>query len=94
LSFGTNFLAGSSSSDKLEIENAFIQFIATYGKNYAGKGEVATRFENFAKTYKMVKAHNLKEDATSKMEINWFADLSEDEFPVMRTNTDQNQIKI
>ena len=94
MSFGTNFLAGSSSSDKLEIENAFIQFIATYGKNYAGKGEVATRFENFAKTYKMVKAHNLKEDSTSKMEINWFADLSEDEFPVMRTNTDQNQIKI
>lgn len=94
MSFGTNFLAGSSSSEKLEIENAFIQFIATYGKNYAGKGEVATRFENFAKTYKMVKAHNLKEDATSKMEINWLADLSEDDMPFMKTPSNQNHIKI
>ena len=42
----------------------------------------------------MVKAHNLKEDATSKMEINWLADLSEDDIPVMKTPSNQNHIKI
>jgi hypothetical protein len=67
-----------------EIEAAFIQFVAKYGKSYAAKGEVASRFENFARAYKMVKEHNLKEDATSTMEINQFADLSLEEMPLMK----------
>ena len=56
--------------DHTEIESAFIQFIAKYGKSYASKSEVPSRFENFSKIYKMIKAHNSKPDATSTMEIN------------------------
>ncbi len=41
------------SSDR-EIEEAFVQYIAKYGKAYATKSEVPIRFESFAKTYKMV----------------------------------------
>ena len=67
-----------------EIEAAFIHFVAKYGKSYAAKGEVASRFENFARVYKIVKEHNLKEDATSTMEINQFADLSLEEMPLMK----------
>ena len=67
-----------------EIEAAFIHFVAKYGKSYAAKGEVASRFENFARVHKMVKEHNLKEDATSTMEINQFADLSLEEMPLMK----------
>ena len=67
-----------------EIEAAFIHFVAKYGKSYAAKREVASRFENFARVHKIVKEHNLKEDATSTMEINQFADLSLEEMPLMK----------
>ena len=82
------FLSPNNKLDKnaeaQEIEAAFIHFLAKYGKSYAAKGEVASRFENFARAYKMVKEHNLKEDATSTMEINQFADLSLEEMPLMK----------
>ena len=37
-----------------EIEEAFVQYIARYGKTYATKAEVTRRFENFAQSYKIV----------------------------------------
>lgn len=37
-----------------EIEQAFVQYIAKYGKTYATKAEVTRRFENFVHSYKIV----------------------------------------
>ena len=67
---GTKFL---DSSDQ-EIQQAFIQFIARHGKNYASKDELPLRYELFSKTYNMVKTHNALENTSFKMEINAFAD--------------------
>ncbi len=53
-----------------EVEQAFIQFIARYGRAYASKEELPKRFEIFSKNYNMVQAHNSKEKSMFKMEIN------------------------
>ena len=41
-----------------EIEEAFVQYIARYGKAYASKEEVTKRFENFISYYRMAQMHN------------------------------------
>ena len=56
-----------------------MNFIAKFGKTYASKNEITTRFEKFAKTYQMVKEHNNNPDATSTLEINVFADMEDSE---------------
>lgn len=63
------FSSSSSSTDK-EIEEAFIHFIAKYGKTYTSKQDVNTRYETFAKNYKMVKEHNALPNVAFTMVIN------------------------
>ncbi|TNV77535.1 hypothetical protein FGO68_gene10384 [Halteria grandinella] len=70
------FLQLQSSS---EIEVAFLQFLAKYGKSYASKAEHSERFETFMKTYNMVQSHNSKQGVTSKLAINKFADMRMEE---------------
>ena len=72
---GTKFL---DSSDP-EIQHAFIQFIAKYGRSYGSKEELPLRYELFSKTYKMVKTHNALENTSFKMELNKFADRASSE---------------
>ena len=57
-------------AENKDIEAAFIQFIAKFGKSYASKEEVAKRFKNFVKTYEIVQMHNQRADKTYEMEIN------------------------
>jgi len=64
-----------------EIEEAFIQYIARYGKTYASKEEVSRRFNNFARSYNLVQMHNQQEDNSFKLELNQFADMDKSEKP-------------
>jgi hypothetical protein len=57
-------------AENKEIEEAFIQYIAKYGKTYASKQEVTKRYSNFAKWYLLVQEHNQSEDKTYEMELN------------------------
>ena len=61
-----------------ELEGEFVRFIATYGKSYASKTEIPSRFEQFAKNYMLIKEHNARGDkVTFKMAVNHMADLHE-----------------
>ena len=63
-----------------ELEGEFVRFVATYGKSYASKTEVPSRFEQFAKNYMLIKEHNARgEEVTFKMAVNHMADLHESE---------------
>ena len=61
----------------VEIEQAFIQYIAKYGKSYSSKDEIPLRFEAFSESYNLIKAHNSRSDRLFKMEMNRFADAPE-----------------
>ncbi len=53
-----------------EIEEAFVQYIAKYGKTYASKEEVTKRFDNFARSYKIIQKHNQGSQRSFEMELN------------------------
>ena len=57
------------------IERAFIDHIARYGKTFATKEEVSTRFQLFKSRYLMVQEHNQRPEATFKMALNEGADV-------------------
>ena len=59
LGAGHNPIDGSLS----ELHLAFADFIARYGRSYASKTEVDTRFEIFAANYNNIKVHNELFDA-------------------------------
>jgi hypothetical protein len=59
-----------------EVEQAYLEYLAKYGKQYANRNDVPTHFENFAKSYEIVKRHNAKADRLYDMELNQFSDLS------------------
>ena len=48
----------SSDMHSKDIEEAFIQYVAKYGKTYATKEEVTKRYNNFARSFKLVQEHN------------------------------------
>lgn len=56
-----------------------MQFLAKYGKTYATKSDIHSRFQIFSANYDRIQEHNEKEDAY-KMGINHFSDMTEDEF--------------
>lgn len=62
-------------SANIEIEQAFIQYIAKYGKSYSSKDEIPKRFESFAENFRIVQAHNANPNALYQMELNQFADM-------------------
>jgi hypothetical protein len=63
-----------------ELEQAFISYIAKFGKSYSSKEEIPKRFAAFSNNYIMIKEHNSRPDATFLMEINAFADVLEEEY--------------
>ena len=62
-----------------EAEYAFIQFMSRFHKSYALKSEMAVRFDNFFRSFKMVQEHNAKEGAGFKMQLNQFSDMTNEE---------------
>ena len=68
--------------DNLQNEKtqAFMQFLAKYGKMYATKSDLNTRFEVFSQSYDKVKEHNSVQIERFQMGINAFSDMTEEEF--------------
>jgi hypothetical protein len=64
---GVNFIGSSSN---IEVEQAYVEFLAKYGKTYSSKTELTTNFDYFAKNYELVKAHNSRPDRLFTMELN------------------------
>ncbi len=61
-----------------------MQFLARYGKTYASKNDMSSRFSIFSANYDRVKAHNLATGENGyKMGINQFSDLSIEEFQTL-----------
>ncbi len=57
-----------------------MQFLAKYGKMYASKSDMSSRFQIFAENFDRIQAHNSAPEGRFKMGINQFADLSVEEF--------------
>lgn len=81
----SSYFQGSSSVNSLflksedpQISKAFISFMAKYGKTYASKTHLHSKFEIFKLNYELISKHNL--DNSFEMGINEFSDLTEHEF--------------
>lgn len=66
----------------MEVEHEFMNFVAKYKRTYATKEEYYYRLGLFTQTYHKINTHNKKhvQELGFTMEINHFADLTEQEF--------------
>ncbi len=62
-----------------ETEAAFMQFLASYGKTYASKSHLSSRYKTFVANFNAIKEHNAKK-LDYEMGVNQFSDLTVDEF--------------
>ena len=62
-----------------EKQLAFMQFLARYGKTYATKSDVNSRFDVFSRNYDLIKSHN-EQNTHFQMEVNKFTDMTPEEF--------------
>jgi len=69
------FLA--SDSEKA-IQQAFIDFLARYGRSYASKSEAGTRYQAFRENYLAIQKHEGRTGYT--LGVNQFSDMTEEEF--------------
>lgn len=56
-----------------------MSFLAQYGKTYATKSDLNTRFDIFSQNYDHIEEHNSNNEHFKKA-INKFSDLTEEEF--------------
>lgn len=73
---GGSFLAANEDQ---QVMLQFNQFISNQGKNYLTKEEYNARLTIFKQNYEIVTQHNA-ENEDFKLELNGFADLSDEEF--------------
>lgn len=55
-----------------------MQFLVKYGKTYATKGDITSRFSTFSENFERVKEHN--KGGRFRMGINQFSDMTLEEF--------------
>jgi hypothetical protein len=53
-----------------EVEQAYLEHLAKYGKQFASRDDVPSRFSTFAKNYELVKKHNANANRLCDMELN------------------------
>ena len=58
------------------MENAYVEYLAKYGKQFGSRSERPSSIENFAKSFEIVKKHNSNPERLFDMELNQFADMS------------------
>jgi hypothetical protein len=63
----------------------YLQFISKYQKTSSTEEEFYSRFEIFKSNYQRILSHNAIEDSGFTLEINKFADLSDEEFIARHT---------
>jgi hypothetical protein len=59
-----------------EVEQAYVEYLAKYGKQLAMRKDYPPRFENFAKNYEIVKKNNANPNRLCEMELNEFSEMS------------------
>lgn len=72
-----------------EVEQAYLEYLGKYGKQYADRNEITANFEIFAKSYEIVKKHNAKPDRLFDMELDQFSDLSSDQLKNIKPEFDE-----
>jgi hypothetical protein len=72
-----------------EVEQAYVEYLAKYGKQFASRNDIPTSMEKFAKNYEIVKKHNAKTDRLYDMEMNLFADRSNEEVMNLKPSFDE-----
>jgi len=60
--------------------DAYLDFIAVHGRSYASKDEIDHRYNIFEQNYLEIMEHNSIPNAQFEIEVNQFADVSEEEF--------------
>lgn len=65
---------------KAQIMDAYMEFIAVYGRSYASRDEIDQRYDVFEQNYLEIIEHNSIPNVPFEMEVNQFADVSEAEF--------------
>ena len=63
----------------LESEQAFMHFLASYGKTYSSKSHMNTRYQNFVDNFRAINEHN-SQKLDYEMGINQFSDMTLEEF--------------
>lgn len=76
-----------------EVQEKFLDFSSKYQRNYKSMSEYNKRLNIFQKNYQKVQEHNLKKAATEGfyMELNKFADMTEEEFEQMLGNIPEEE---
>lgn len=64
-------------------EMEFFKFIASHGKTYGTKAEYNFRLGVFAEKLAFIEEHNSRNDATSTVGLNFFADWTQEEMKSM-----------
>ena len=72
-----------------EVEQAYIEYLAKYGKQYINRNEISANFVNFAKSYEIVKNHNANADRLYDMELDQFSDLSPEQLKNIKPEIDE-----
>ena len=62
---------------------AYLNFIATYGKQYSSKSHASKKYEIFKSNYKKIEEHNVHTAAPFVMGVNQFADMTAEEFSLL-----------
>ncbi len=65
---------------KNEKTQAFMHFLAKYGKMYATKSDLNTRYTIFSENYDKIQEHNSAPIERFTMGVNQFTDMTEEEF--------------
>jgi len=65
---------------KDEVFSEYLKFVSTYGKAYQTSEEFQFRKAIFAQNYKRIVDHNAIPDSGFELEVNQFADLTDEEF--------------
>ena len=60
------------------IEQAFLDFLAKYGRSYSSRSEAGTRYQAFRENYLAIQKHEGREGYT--LGVNQFSDMTEGEF--------------
>ena len=73
--------AGSNFLQQIDpVDQVFVRYLAKEGKSYSTKEEYERRKALFADKLKFVTEHNSRNGATYKVGLNYFSDLTEEEF--------------
>lgn len=77
----SGLLSEKAEISEVEIQNAFMEFVAEYQKSYYNSYEFENRYLTFKDNYQRIADHNLNADMIGfTLKVNQFGDLSQEEF--------------